>query len=127
MPEFLTKSSSARTQAKFEGVMGFFEGAVVSAIGRSGNLLGLCATLRCAGPVTTNEVASKANLKSRRVRIWLRTQPVTGGIDYRDDGRSQLPAETAQLLVDERIPRSAIPQFGDFPVPSRGRRGRGRD
>src|SRR5512143_722139 len=81
--------------------LGYLSGAAVSALVYLGDRLGLYRTLRSRGPTTSSELAARSGLHERWVREWLYAQASAGLVNPRSDGRFELTAEQAAVLVDE--------------------------
>ncbi len=81
-------------------------GAVISApLFLIGEKLGLYKAMAGAGPLTSEEVAERADVAERSVREWLRNQAAGGYVTYdADDDTYTLPDEHALALADEDSP-----------------------
>ncbi len=66
-----------------------------------GDRLGLYRALHDAGPLTSDDVADRAELDERFVREWLLGQAAARLIDRHDDGRFELTDVQAAVLADE--------------------------
>jgi len=70
-----------------------------------GDRLGLFRAMAGAGPLTAEQLASKAGVNPRYTLEWLRTMASSSYIDYHPaSGAFELPAEHAAVLVDEESP-----------------------
>jgi len=70
-----------------------------------GHKLGLYKAMAGAGPLTSNELASRAHCTGRYVREWLNAQVAGGYVDYHAVSDSyELTAEQAAVLADEDSP-----------------------
>jgi SAM-dependent methyltransferase len=79
-----------------------------------GDKLGLYRALAGAGPLSSAEVAEKAECDERMVREWLGNQVAGGYVEYdADSDRYELPAEHALALAD---PESPVYLMGAFDV-----------
>ncbi len=87
--------------APVERLMGIMVDAHISIMICLGLRLGLFRALKDAGLATSAEVAALAGLHERWVREWLRGQATAGVINYRGDGRFELPTELVAFLADE--------------------------
>ncbi|MEM7272494.1 MAG: class I SAM-dependent methyltransferase [Actinomycetota bacterium] len=76
-------------------------GEQVSLMIHLGDRLGLYQVMTDAGPLTSDEVATRAGLTERLVREWLLGQAAAGLIDRQGDGRFQLTAVGAAVLANE--------------------------
>jgi SAM-dependent methyltransferase len=80
-------------------------GALVMALGFLGDRLGLFRTMREAGPVTSEQLASRTGLNERYVREWLRAMVASEYVEF--DERTQswfLDPEQSMVLADEDSP-----------------------
>jgi SAM-dependent methyltransferase len=96
-------------EAKLEAFMGQAVtdlGAVISApLFLIGEKLGLYKAMAHAGPLTSQEIAERADVAERSVREWLRNQAAGGYVTYdADSDRYTLPDEHALALADEDSP-----------------------
>ena len=70
-----------------------------------GSELGLYKALAGAGPLTSQEVASRAGCAERYVREWLNSQVAGGYVTYHTtSGTYELTAEQAYVLADDSSP-----------------------
>jgi 2-polyprenyl-3-methyl-5-hydroxy-6-metoxy-1,4-benzoquinol methylase len=70
-----------------------------------GEKLGLYKAMAHAGPLTSRDVAERADVAERYVREWLRNQAAGGYIDYEaETDRYALPDEYAPALADQDSP-----------------------
>src|SRR5512134_3345407 len=70
-----------------------------------GSKLGLYKALAGAGPLTSQELASRAECAERYVREWLNSQVAGGYVSYHAaSGTYELTAEQAYVLADEDSP-----------------------
>jgi SAM-dependent methyltransferase len=95
--------------AKLEAFMGqavMDMGAAISApMLLIGERLGLYKAMAAAGPMSSAEVAAKADVAERSVREWLRNQATAGYVVYDPAGDTyELPPEQAVALADEDSP-----------------------
>jgi 2-polyprenyl-3-methyl-5-hydroxy-6-metoxy-1,4-benzoquinol methylase len=99
-------------------VVGDMGGAFVMALGYIGDRLGLYKALDGAGPITSEELASKTGLNERYVREWLRAMVAAEYIDY-DEGSQKyvMSSEQAFVLSNEDSPMFVGGGF-HFTVPS---------
>lgn len=74
-------------------------------LARIGMRLGLYKAMEGAGPMTSVELAAKANISERYAREWLAQSAASGYLSY-DPGRRQfdLPPEQAMVFADEESP-----------------------
>jgi SAM-dependent methyltransferase len=103
-------------EAKLEAFMGQVVtdmGAIVSApLMVIGEKLGLYKAMAGGGPLTSQEVASRAGVAERSVREWLRNQAAGGYVSYdAETDRYTLPAEQAMALADEDSPAYVLGIF----------------
>jgi hypothetical protein len=94
-----------------ERVIGYLSGTTISAMIYLGDRLGLYRTMREAGPVTSQRLASACGLHERWVREWLHAQASAGLVHYREDQRYELAPEQAAVLADEQHPAFALGGF----------------
>lgn len=86
-------------------VVGDMGGAFVMGLGYIGDRLGLFKALASAGPSTSAELASAANLNERYVREWLRAMVAAEYIDYDEASqRYRMTDEQAFVLANEDSP-----------------------
>jgi SAM-dependent methyltransferase len=76
-----------------------------------GDRLGLYRAMAGAGPVTTEELATRTGTTERYVREWLGAQAAAGYLSYLGEGRYELPDEYAIPLTDENSPAFVIGAF----------------
>src|SRR5262245_21060807 len=76
-----------------------------------GDRLGLYRALAGAGPITSDELATRTGTTERYVREWLAAQAAVGYVTYEGDGRYALPDEHAIPLTDESSPACVIGAF----------------
>lgn len=81
-------------------------GAVISApLFVIGERMGLYKAMAGAGPLTSEELARRADVAERSVREWLRNQAAGGYVTYdAETDKYELPAEQAMALADEESP-----------------------
>ncbi|MFN0146073.1 MAG: class I SAM-dependent methyltransferase [Dehalococcoidia bacterium] len=103
-----------KVRAKAGLLGGYSTGLAVSAMVYLGDALGIYAAMRGAGPLSSEDLATRSGLQERWLREWLRQQAAAGILDY-DDGRFTLSPETALVLVDEANPFSMIGSFDGLP------------
>ncbi|MCC6178692.1 MAG: methyltransferase domain-containing protein [Chloroflexi bacterium] len=85
--------------------------SVVNAV--IGDRLGLYRAMAGAGPLTSDDLASRTGLSERYLREWLIHQAAGGYVDYDPTtGRYTLPAEHALALTDEDSPAFVAGGFG---------------
>lgn len=78
------------------------------ALGHIGDRLGLFKTLADAGPMTSEDLASKTGLNERYIREWLKAMVAAEYIDYEPEtGRFVTTPEQAFVLADDASPLSA--------------------
>ena len=102
-------SATEIDEAKLEAFMGQAVtdmGAIISApLMVIGEKLGLYKVMAGAGPLSSQEVAERADVAERNVREWLRNQAAGGYVSYDPDSdRYTLPDEHALALADENSP-----------------------
>lgn len=96
-------------QAKLESFVNRALGDISSAYGgvmvSLGAKLGLYRAMAGAGPLTSQELASRAKCAERYVREWLNSQVAGGYLDYHaSSGTYELTPEQAMVLADEDSP-----------------------
>ena len=80
-------------------------GAFTMALAYIGDRLGIYQEMRDAGPVTSEELASRTGLQERYVREWLRAMVASEYLDYDPpSGRYLMTPEQAAVLADEDSP-----------------------
>jgi Methyltransferase domain len=80
-------------------------GAMSVPLVRIGDRLGLYKTLQANGPMTSAELATKANVAERYVREWLSHQAASGYVTYDSaTGKFTLPPEQAMVFADSDSP-----------------------
>src|SRR6202521_5350134 len=95
----------AKLQLFIQKMLGDLGGATSVALVRIGHSLGLYKTLERAGPMTSAEFASKANIGERYAREWLSHQAASGYIRYAPThGTFELPPEQAMVFANEDSP-----------------------
>lgn len=104
-----------KIKASGERIFGYLKGMGVSAMIYLGDTLGLYRALNGAGPVTSAELAAKTGLHERWVREWIQGQAASGLVEYKGEGRFELPPEVAMFLADENSPKLAVGIFSDLP------------
>ncbi len=87
-----------------EEIFGHLGGALIAAMIHLGERLGLYRALNGAGPLTSEELASRTGLHERWVREWLYQQASAKVIDYKGESRFELSPEGALVLADENSP-----------------------
>lgn len=93
-------------------------GAFVMALGYIGDQLGLFKALQAAGPLTSDELASKTDLNERYVREWLRAMVSAQYLDFDTaSDRYVMADEQAAVLADEDSPMFVGGSF-HFTAPS---------
>jgi SAM-dependent methyltransferase len=100
-----TEIDAARLEA-FMGQAVTDMGATISApLMLIGEKLGLYKAMAGAGPLTSEELAERADVAERSVREWLRNQAAGGYVTYDPESdRYTLPDEHALALADEESP-----------------------
>jgi len=89
-------------------VVGDMAASFSMALGHIGDRLGLFKTLAGAGPVTSEQLASKTGLNERYVREWLKAMVAAEYIDYDlETGRFVMTAEQEFVLANDGSPLSA--------------------
>jgi 2-polyprenyl-3-methyl-5-hydroxy-6-metoxy-1,4-benzoquinol methylase len=79
-----------------------------------GDKLGLYRAMAGAGPLTSAEIAQKAECDERLVREWLANQVAGGYVEYDADAdRYELPAEHAMVFAD---PESPVYLMGGYEI-----------
>jgi SAM-dependent methyltransferase len=77
-----------------------------------GDRLGLYRTLAGAGPLTSAELAQRADCAERYVREWLGSQVAAAYVDYDPASETyELPAEHAAVLADPDSPTLLTPAY----------------
>jgi 2-polyprenyl-3-methyl-5-hydroxy-6-metoxy-1,4-benzoquinol methylase len=99
-------------QAKVEAlafrIVGDMAASFSMALGHIGDRLGLFRAMRDAGPLTSEELASKTRLNERYVREWLKAMVAAEYLDYDNmSGRYVMTPEQAYVLADDASPMSA--------------------
>jgi SAM-dependent methyltransferase len=107
----LLKGGPAMDQQKIEAlafrVVGDMAASFSMALGHIGDRLGLFKTLAGAGPVTSEQLASKTGLNERYVREWLKAMVAAEYIDYDPaSGRFVMTPEQEFVLGDDASPLS---------------------
>jgi len=82
-------------------VWSYKQGEVVSLLIHLGSRLGLFAALADGGPMSAAELATRTGYHERWVLEWLRAMGAARLLDWHEDGRFELPAAGAAVLVDE--------------------------
>ena len=95
----------------FDNMSGF----AVSGMIYLGHHLGLYRALQDAGPVTSDELASRTRLHERWVREWLYGQAAAGLLDYAGEGRFALSPVAALALANEQSPAFVAGAFVSLP------------
>jgi 2-polyprenyl-3-methyl-5-hydroxy-6-metoxy-1,4-benzoquinol methylase len=89
-------------------VVGDMAASFSMALGHIGDRLGLFKTLAGAGPVTSEQLASKTGLNERYVREWLKAMVAAEYVDFDPDtGRFLMTAEQEYVLANDESPLSA--------------------
>jgi SAM-dependent methyltransferase len=89
-------------------VIGEMAASFSMALGHIGDRLGLFRTLADAGPVTSEQLASKTGLNERYVREWLKAMVAAEYIDWDPiTGRFLMTAEQEFVLANDDAPLSA--------------------
>ena len=96
-------------------IMGAYEGALVSGMVYLGDEMGLYRAMDQQGPMTSQEVASRAGLHERFVREWLCLQVAAGLLEFRDEEMFYMSPEAGVLLAHEDDLRSMARWFDNFP------------
>ena len=89
-------------------------GLVVSGMIYLGHRLGLYKAIAAAGPVASDDLATRIGLHERWVREWLRGQAAAGLIEYAD-GRFSLSPIAALVLANEESPAFSAGAFAGLP------------
>ena len=77
-----------------------------------GDRLGLWDALNGAGPLTSSQVAERADVSERYVREWLNSQVAAGYLEHDPQARTyELPPEHAMVLADRESPTLLTPAF----------------
>jgi hypothetical protein len=93
-------------------MLGDLGGALSVSMVRMGDRLGLYKALHANGPMTSAELATKANVAERYAREWLSHQAASGYLSYDPDtGRFALPPEQAMVFAE---PESPVYMQGGF-------------
>jgi SAM-dependent methyltransferase len=121
----LAQAAAAQTASAAAGddfsakLVGMFSQAATSLMISVGHRTGLFEALKAAGPATSAELASAANLQERYVREWLGAM-VTGGIVTVERGlaghRYSLPPEHAAFLGRDASVANMAAMFQFIPV-----------
>jgi 2-polyprenyl-3-methyl-5-hydroxy-6-metoxy-1,4-benzoquinol methylase len=82
-------------------VWGYKQGEVVAYMIHLGDELGLYRTMRGAGPLTADELATRTDLDARWLLEWLRSQGAAGLLETDDGEHFELSDEGAEVLADE--------------------------
>jgi SAM-dependent methyltransferase len=97
-----------RIEALAFRVVGDMAASFSMALGHIGDRLGLFRTLAGAGPVTSEELASRTGLNERYVREWLKAMVAAEYLDYDPDtARFVMTPEQAFVLANDDSPLSA--------------------
>lgn len=104
-----------KLQERATELAGFLRGANLASSVSLGVRLGLYYEMRDAGSLTSEELADRGGFHERWVREWLYAQATGGIVEYRGDGRSELPVESAAILADSRSLRSLESMFHGIP------------
>jgi len=95
----------AKLQQFIQKMLGDLGGATSVALVRIGHSLGLYKALEGAGPMTSVEFASKANIGERYAREWLSHQAASGYLRYEPaHGTFELAPEQAMVFANEDSP-----------------------
>src|SRR5688500_17513608 len=111
-------ATAAIDEARLEDFMnravGDMSAAMSAPLTMLGGKLGLYRAMAGAGPISSEEVARRAECDERMVREWLANQVAGGYVEY-DAGAEtyELPAEHAMALAD---PESPVYLLGAFDV-----------
>lgn len=106
----------ARMKEYVKRVFGTMSGAVTAAMIHLGDRLGLYASLRDAGPATSEELAARTGLSERWVREWLFQQGAAEILDSDAEGRFSLSPEGVAVLADEDHPAFGGGLFSQLPA-----------
>ena len=83
-------------------------GSFSMALGHIGDRLGVFRAMKGAGPLTSEQLATKTGLNERYVREWLKAMVAAEYLDYDPpSGRYVLTPEQAYVLADDASPMSA--------------------
>lgn len=86
-------------------MLGDLGGALSVPLVRIGDRLGLYKTLHANGPLTSDQLATKANIAERYAREWLSHQAASGYVTYDPEaGTFALSPEQAMVLTDPNSP-----------------------
>ena len=89
-------------------IVGDMAASFSMALGHIGDRLGLFRAMRDAGPLTSEELASRTRLNERYVREWLKAMVAAEYLDYDSvSGRYVMTPEQAYVLADDASPMSA--------------------
>jgi 2-polyprenyl-3-methyl-5-hydroxy-6-metoxy-1,4-benzoquinol methylase len=101
----VTMLDEGHLQQFVQKMLGDLGGATSIALVRIGHSLGLYKALEGAGPMTSAEFASKANIAERYAREWLSHQAASGYITYEPAYDTfELPPEQAMVFANENSP-----------------------
>jgi SAM-dependent methyltransferase len=102
----------AKVHQFVEKAMGDIGGALTAQLVVIGDRLGLYQTMAASGPLTSAELAERADCNERSIREWLAAQAASEYITYDPTTkRYTLPAEHAAALADEDSPAFVIGGF----------------
>jgi len=97
--------NEAKLQRFIQKMLGDLGGATSIALVRIGHSLGLYKALEGAGPMTSVEFASRADIAERYAREWLSHQSASGYITYDPEHDTfELPPEQAMVFANEESP-----------------------
>jgi 2-polyprenyl-3-methyl-5-hydroxy-6-metoxy-1,4-benzoquinol methylase len=95
-------------------ILGDLGGAYSVSLVRIGDRLGLYKALNADGPMTSGELAKKANIAERYAREWLSHQAASGYLSYDPaSGKFTLPPEQAMVFAE---PDSPVYMQGGFEI-----------
>ncbi len=129
---WITSTTNTIDTAKLDAVVARAIGDLSAGYGgvmvSLGNRLGLYKAMAGAGPLSSREVAKRANCAERYVREWLNSQVAGGYVVYHAiSGTYEMTPEQAFVLADEEQPGFHPQRLGRscFDVVGRGQGGGG--
>jgi SAM-dependent methyltransferase len=107
-----TPLDEGRLEAFVDQVFGDLTACYGGVMVTLGSRLGLYEALAGAGPLTSDEIASRAGCAERYVREWLASQVASGYVEYDAQATTYvLPPEHAAVLADHESPTCLAPAF----------------
>src|SRR3989442_10239840 len=98
----------AKVEALAFRMVGDMAASFSIALGHVGDRLGLFRAMKGAGPLTSEQLASKTGLNERYVREWLKAMVAAEYLDYDPaSARYVMTPEQAYVLADDTSPMSA--------------------